>query len=597
MARFLKLFVLFVFAAGLLFGQSQVSPSSPQKKAKKKTTAVKKTSKSSTEKKVTTEPKPAAQPAPLPQTARPLPLPQQMVGASDTLVKKGELPGRGLRKESGGLLHTVDTIALTKDAQEGLHEKTRTIGGIGGADVTDAAIDNAGNLILAGRFQASVNFSRAWTGIAPDTKTADGFQPPQIGNPDIFITKINSDGSYGWTKRIGNSDDELIVSVAVDGYANIYVAGTFYNTINFLEDMSLTTTLMSQSAGREDIFLLKMDGQGNLLWAKRMGGNGSDVPYDVCADHNNNVFITGRCQAGIDFSTDWNPPTQPMSESSIDAFIIKVNSDGSFGWQKRFGGTGSASGMALAVNSEGDIYVAGNFTDTVYLSPSWPQAAVPQIASAGNSDVFLLKLQNDGSLLWSKCIGGKGTDCITSMAVNSNDQVYVTGGFTDSVEFSRDFVTTAGDLKVSYGHQDIFMTKLDGNGGYLWTNCMGGYEDDWSNSIFVDSHDNVLLAGDFQGFAQFQSAWGNQAAMSTHGSSDAVFIKINSDDSFGFAWRIGGIHADRGIAFLSYGSDRYCLIGNFKGEVNFAEPFSSYSQDSVNNPGDAGDVFVTEVSY
>jgi hypothetical protein len=596
MIRLFRSAILLIFAAGLLFGQSQESPTSTHKKTAKKAATTKKASKVSAAKKAV----PAAQPAPSPQpvqAARPLPLPPTKTGAADTLVKKEAIPGRGLRREAGGLLHIIDTTNLKKAVQEGFHEKTRTIGGSGGADVADAAVDNEGNLILVGRFQATVNFARAWSGVSPDVKTAAGFQPSQVGNPDIFVTKINADGSYGWTKRIGNADDELIACVAVDEYANIYVAGAFYNAINFLEDMALSTTLVKQSAGREDIFLLKLDTQGNLLWAKRMGGNGSDVPYDICVDRNDNVYLTGRCQAGIDFSTEWNPPTQPMTESSIDGFVFKVNSDGSFGWQKRFGGTGSVTGMALAANSEGDIYIAGNFTDTLSFRTTWPQVATPQIASAGNSDIFVLKLQNDGNLLWSRCIGGKGTDYISAIAVNSNDQLYLAGEFTDSVEFSRDFQTTAGDLKISVGRQDIFITKLDGNGGYLWTNCMGGYEDDWANGLSIDAGDNVLLAGDFQSLAQFQSEWGDQAAISAHGASDAIFIKINSDGSFGFAWQIGGIHPDRGIAFLSYGKERYCLVGNYKGEANFAEPFSSTTLDSINNPGDAGDIFITEVSY
>jgi hypothetical protein len=124
MTRFLKIFVLAILAAGLLSGQSQVSTSSPQKKPAKKTATTKKTSKTSTAKKSSTVSRPAAQPAPLPQpaqSARPLPLPQPAVGAADTSVKKEEIPLRGFRRETGGLLHKVDTTTLKKEVQEDFH--------------------------------------------------------------------------------------------------------------------------------------------------------------------------------------------------------------------------------------------------------------------------------------------------------------------------------------------------------------------------------------------------------------------------------------------------------------------------------------------
>lgn len=607
----LKLFILFVFTSGLMLAQSQ-APIDSTKKVTKKVAVKKKTSKASkapktkkgtkAQKKAKTS-KAAAQPkqpAPPPKPATAVspvvvPPPAVRPEMKDTLVKTETPAPLGPKRETSGLLHKVDTLTATKNFQS-LYEKTRTIGGIGGADVTDAAIDNSGNLILVGRFQAIVNFTRAWTGLPPDNKTASGYQAAQIGNPDIFITKINNDGSYGWTKRIGNAEDELFVSVAVDGDGNIYVTGSFFNTINFSEDTTTSTTFQSRSAGREDIFLLKMDPQGNLLWAKRMGGNGSDVPYDICVDHNNNVYITGRCQPDVDFSTDWHLSSEPMV-GSTKAFIVRINNDGSFGWQKKFGGNGSASGAALAVNSDNEIYVAGNFTDIMDLKSTWPQVATSEIVSVGNADIFVMKLQNNGNCLWVKSIGGKYLDCATALAVNNENQVYLTGIFTDSVNFSRDFSTSTMDLKVSNGGTDIFLTKLDGSGWYLWTKCLGGNSDDWSNALSVDGNGNVLLAGDFQGIVRFQADWGDQTTTTAHGGSDAIFIKINKDGSFGSAWQLGGIHADRGMAFLSYSSDRYCLIGNFQGEVNFSEPFGSSPQDNINNVGDSGDIFITEVSY
>lgn len=604
-----KLFILFIFTSGLVLAQSHAQIDSTKKVTKKaavkskKVTAKKKTSKAPKVKKGAKAPKAAVQPKQSVQPTKPaaavppVAVPPPAVGTEmkDTLVKTEIPTPLSPKRETSGLLHRVDTLTAVRNIHSP-YEKTRTIGGIGGADVTDVAIDNNGNLILAGRFQAIVNYARSWSGLPPDNKTALGYKPEQIGNPDIFITKINNDGSYGWTKRIGNAEDELFVSVAVDGDGNIYVTGSFFNTINFSEDTTTSTAFQCKSAGREDIFLLKMDPQGNLLWAKRMGGNGSDVPYDICIDHNNNVYVTGRCQPDVDFSTDWHPSSEPMV-GGTRAFIVRINNDGSFGWQKKFGGNGSTSGAALSINSDNEIYVAGNFTDNIDLKTTWPQMASSEILSMGNADIFVMKLQNNGNCLWAKSIGGKYLDCATALAVNNENQVYLTGIFTDSVNFSRDFSTTTMDLKVSNGGTDIFITKLDGSGWYLWTKCLGGNSDDWSNALSVNGNEDVLLAGDFQGIVRFQADWGDQTTTTAHGGSDAIFIKINKDGGFGSAWQLGGIHADRGMAFLSYSSERYCLIGNFQGEVNFSEPFGSSPQDNINNVGDSGDIFITEVSY
>jgi hypothetical protein len=449
---------------------------------------------------------------------------------------------------------------------------TKTMGGINDDFGFSVAVDGSGNVYVTGRFEGTVDFD---PGAGTDNHTS-------AGGYDIYLTRINSDGTYGWTKTIGGGSDDRGRSVAVDGNANIYVTGLFSGTVDF--DPGAGTDNHT-SAASSDMFLTRFDDEGNYGWTKTMGGTGYEVGLSVAADGSGNVYFTGTFEGTADFDPGAGTDNH-TSVGDADIFLTKINSDGSYGWTKTMGGGSDGVGWAVALDGSGNVYVTGEFKGTTDFDPG---AGTDNHTPEGDSDIFLTRINSDGSYGWTKTMGGTGVDIGYSVALDGNGNIYVTGSFNGTVDLDPGVAT---DNHTSAGGFDIFLTRINSDGSYGWAKTMGGTGADEGNSVAVDGRGNVYVTGFFHGTVDFDPGVATDNHTSA-GDVDIFLTRINSDGSYGWTKAMGGVSADISYWVAVDGSGNVYVVGYFAGTADFDPGVATDNHTSVGG----FDIFLTKFGF
>ncbi len=371
---------------------------------------------------------------------------------------------------------------------KGMQDPAGTSGGAGMALVRDAF----GNTYTTGGFDGTIDFD---PGPGVFLLTGGG----------AFITKLDSSGNFIWAIAMTGMCGGR--AIAVDDSCNIYVAGSFNDTVDF--DPGPATYNLTP-AGWADIFFAKFDSSGNFIWANRIGG----ISFDYCTSiifGKGEVYIAGAFgNATVDF--DPGPGTFYLTAAgNYCMYISKFNSSGNFIWAKAAGGYNSwISSMAFVPTGSGDMYITGGFSFTVDFDMS---AGVFNLTSVGatplfaKSDIFICKLDSMGNLLWAKGMGGPNFDEAYSLAINTTGDVYTTGYFTDSADFDPGLGTFN---LTSNGVEDIFISKLDSSGNFTWAKAIGGIDYDNASSLALDlsGGEDIYTTGTFVDIVDFDPGAG-----------------------------------------------------------------------------------------
>ncbi len=294
--------------------------------------------------------------------------------------------------------------------------------GSSGEDYANAVwIDTGGNIIVTGSFNGSVDFGGGVLNAAP------------AGFSDIFLVEFNSAGAHSWSKRFGGSGNDAGYGVTADSSGNIIVTGSFVGTVDF-GGGTLTSNLSSN-----DIFVAKYSPTGTHLWSKGFGSTGDDHGTAVATDGSGNVVVTGYFNNTIDFGVG------PLTSAGMkDIFLVKLNSSGQYVWSKRFGGTSIDSANALDIDISGNIVITGFFYGTVDFGGG-------PLTSTSAAKVFLAKYLPDGTHSWSKVFSGTTTfdnAIATSLAIDLNANIVITGYFQGSANFGGGSLTSVASYDV-----------------------------------------------------------------------------------------------------------------------------------------------------
>ena len=304
------------------------------------------------------------------------------------------------------------------------------------------ALDASGNVCVTGWFSAQTDF---------DPGLGDFLLVPVGGfNHDIFVAKLDASGEFIWAKNMGGSSTEQGKAIAVDGSNNIYTTGFFTDTLDFDLNGAVSPIV---SAGGYDMFIQKLDPNGNFLWGKGIGGADGDEGKSIAVDVNGNVYTTGCFSGAVNFDTNGGM-TWLSSMGNIDAFVQKLDPMGNLQWAKSIGGYSYDWGYDITVDASGASYVAGRFQGTVDFNPS--SNAVHNLVGAGGFDGYVLKLDAAGNFKWARSMGGLGYDFAYGVAVDGNGNVFTTGSFTGTVDFDPSQDTTS---LTAIGASDIFVQK------------------------------------------------------------------------------------------------------------------------------------------
>jgi hypothetical protein len=368
----------------------------------------------------------------------------------------------------------------------------------------------------------------------------------------------NAQPFYNWAKRIGGNGPDYGNSMTVDASGNVYTTGNFSGTVDFDPGAGIQNLT---AAGANDIYILKTDAAGQLVWAKRMGGISGDYSNSIAIDASGNVYTTGYFYGTADF--DPGPGTQNLTSAGIvDVFISKLDASGNFVWARKFSSSLVVQSSSIAVDALGNVYTTGSLSGTVDFDPG---TGIYNLTPAGVTDIFISKLDAMGNFVWAKSLGSAGSDNSQSIAVDASGNVYTTGYFQGTVDFDPGPGT---QYFTSYDDRDIFISKLDASGNFVWAKCIGGAAYDVGNCIAVDASGNVYTIGFFQGTVDFDPGI-NIYNLVSNGLADIFVSKLDVSGNFAWAKSMGSTGSDWGNSIAVDASGNVYTTGFFEGTVDF----------------------------
>jgi len=465
------------------------------------------------------------------------------------------------------------TVAVLSSAQT-TFQWAKKMGGSSFDRGFAVTVDGAGNVYTTGYFNGTVDFD-------PGAAT---FNLTSAGVDDIFISKLDASGNFSWAKKIGGTSYEQGMSIAVDGSGNVYSTGYFQATADFDPGAS---TFNLTSLGNTDIFILKLDASGNFLWAKQMGGTSSEQGKSLAIDGAGNIYTTGSFSGTVDF--DPNAGTFNLTTPQSDIFVSKLDASGNFVWAKQMGGNSVDNGSSIAVDGSGNVYTTGSFIGTTDFDPGPGTYNLTYFGTGLYTDIFVSKLDASGNFVWAKQMGGAGTsdDYGASIAVDGSGNVYTTGRFYGTADFDPG----AGIFNLNAAGLEIFVSKLDALGNFVWAKQLGGNSTGGGFSIALDPSGNVYTTGYFYGTADFDPGAGTYNLISA-GASEVYVSKLNASGNFVWAVSMGGTSYDEGYAIYRDSQGNIYTTGSFTGTADF-DPGAGTS-NLVSSGGI--DIFVNKMS-
>lgn len=344
--------------------------------------------------------------------------------------------------------------------------------------------------------------------------------------PFTLLTSFGQDNNLLWAQGRGSVDFEMTRDLIVDGIGNVITVGQFSNTIDF-DNGPGTYNLTSQ--GGTDIFVMKQDPNGNLIWARSFGDYDSDAGWSVGVDDADNIYITGVFRYEVDFdpsSAEYILGTWGSNAGQI--FLLKLNSDGNLVWVNQMGTTsGTSQGLELDVEYNGATVIAGTFNGTVDFDPSAGTANMTANTTT-NYDIFIARYDVDGGYQWALQMNGtSGNNFPGDITIGSDFSVYLTGTYGGDIDLDP---TAGTQIATSNGYDEAFIIKLTSGGTFLWGKSFGGIYGESANAVITDSNDDVYIGGSFNQDVDFDPGPGTE--IHSAGTFCAYILKLDWSGAF-----------------------------------------------------------------
>jgi len=352
---------------------------------------------------------------------------------------------------------------------------------------------------------------------------------------DIFIQKTSPNGELVWVKGIGGISDDYGTAITVDNDGNVYVTGIYQETVDFNPEGAPQTLT---SYGAQDIFVLKLDSNGNFIWVKGIGGEGYEETNSIQVSSTGEIYISGYFYGEVDFDPSENE--YKLSPTGIgDSFFVKLSSEGDLDWVKTIGG---ASAMALPSDIKlcnNQLYALGHFKKTVDFDPS---VTGEHTITTQVFDIYLLKLDLSGnfiSVATTQGESGSGTTPM-SLSVDSDGNAYIAGYFGGTVNFGPTVEHHGQYTFTTNGYYNGFVMKLNNTGDLLWANHLAPLTDEASSlayGLVTNNYQEVSLTGYITGKIKFDDI---ELEQETEHYMIAYAAMLDEEGKFIYAKQFGG---------------------------------------------------------
>jgi hypothetical protein len=389
----------------------------------------------------------------------------------------------------------------------------KSVGGINTDAMSDLTLDNNSNINICGFFRGTADFdpSNSNYNLSTGNIGADG-----------FILKLDTIGSLIYAKQIGGTVavDDHVCSISFDNQGNLYATGYFNHTCDLdpgVGQFNIT------SIGGADIFIIKLDVNGNFVFGKTIGNTSGTNLWDGAVGQSikinfNEIIVSGQFYG----TTNFDPNTGTfnlISNGQSDCCVLNLDLNGNFIFAKSFGGIGLDYALKITSDQTGNILVGGTFNDTVDFDPN---TTIVNYTTNGLNDGYLLKLSNIGSFIWCNQIGGTNYDVVSDICIDLYNNIFITGIFSNSVDFDN---TSSSYILNSNGMKDAFLAGYGSTGNLIYAQNYGSSQDDEGSHVISIS--NVLyVTGNFQGTVDFDAS--NNTNSLTSSGQDAFLLSLNN---------------------------------------------------------------------
>jgi hypothetical protein len=409
------------------------------------------------------------------------------------------------------------------------------------------AADSSGNCYVIGKFFDTAVFG---------TTTLTSY-----GTMDIFVAKLDNQGAWQWAVNAGGPKSDEGFGIAVDEEGNSYITGLFY-WYAYFGDTNLSSL---GGISDPDVFVAKLDTNGNWQWAVRGGGYIGDAGYGIAVDDSGNSYVTGHFMWSAYFGSFYL-----TSQGSADVFVVKLDPNGNYQWAVSGGGSLADYVCDIAVDSDGNTYITGDFEGSAIFGAD-------TLTSLGNVDVFIAKIDSDGNWVWARSGGSSSIERGYDIALDSGDNAYVTGVFMASITFGT--ITLFGQ-----GSWDVYVVKLDSTGTWQWAVSVGSSSTEGAWGIAVDHNDNPFICGVFGGVVII-----GESTIISQDSHDVFVATLDNTGTWQWAISAGGTNWDEGYALTSDNSGSIYVTGYFDGSAQFGNT-TLVTQGQY-------DVFIAKLTY
>lgn len=390
--------------------------------------------------------------------------------------------------------------------------------------------------------------------------------------------------SLEWVKTFGAQSSSSDVSgkkTLVDLQGNLFVIGEFSNTVDFDPGLNIFNLV---SNGDKDIYIQKLDSNGNFLWAKSIGGIDREISADAANDSLGNIIIVGDFSNSVDFDPGFGIATK-TSNGQKDFFVLKLDNAGNYLWAHSFGSSNVDVVRKLCLSNSNEIIAGGYFHNTIDFDPNtsiYNRTAI-------SYDIYLLKLDASGNFIWVKTLEGSNSanGDLRGLTSDQNQNFYLGGVFKDTVDFDPGIALNL-QFSLVLNAYSFFILKLNSDGQFEWVRITNIPS---CNTMTTDHFGHLFLGGTFFGTVDFDPGLNVYNAYSA--GFAAYALKLDTSGNFKWMKKIGGMNGPGKVDIIydikcnNYGDISLC--GEFAGLEDFNPNIGVYllGPGSLFNSSDA----------